>query len=677
MPNPFIVGDRVRLVNTGAQRPGGRQNGIYIPFLGQVGVVTRAGDDGDPDLIRVQFDDGRRLQCFYWRYEAEANVGGGVAAAPHQVDNAPAVEQRDNAIIAGAPFQIGDLVTVEDEGKGGLYFKVGQEYKIVGVRTEVTGGFRVQVAGKAGELVWPDDHWFPTYRFVLSKPRPLQVGDKVKVINIAGLYGGKNQIKVGEIHEIEKFKAVIGQQENEPRIKLKGRDGFYKQSRFERADAPKKVEEWVPLINPHVGQRVRIAHVDVEHDDLQVGVGEYMKTFAGKEGNITFVHNRGYVQVDADDQHHYWSPGMLEMVAPPPPVYKKGDKVVIAKKAEDDKMKWDEEMDACLFEIGEVIGQMKGYFQVQSESGEFYYLPESLEPKEQYLMADKPLKKKLGREAVDESIAGWVKKAFKEAAGVASYAVVLQSKATGKVKLLSQINDVCHARIDVHGRELERYDVAALIDFPYNGSFARDGEPMKRYKQYVDYMINRSPWAVAFKAKPVDEVINTGIEMDVEKPAGQVAGALIALRHGTEYPEKVKSFVKLLDMGIDEASAWILSFMFNHGKNGFSYGNHTGGHQAIASAMDADVIFKFFKKGFPKLERKKPYREATKYRVFEAVGCDTYYGGAQYGKENNPLYSWIDARAEFTMIGKGFDANKYVTEENMLKLAALVGKELA
>ncbi len=85
------------------------------------------------------------------------------------------------------------------------------------------------------------------------------------------------------------------------------------------------------------------------------------------------------------------------------------------------------------------------------------------------------------------------------------------------------------------------------------------GKNNKTFNKYLDFILNRSIFKDCFLTKRVCDAYQYGIEMDLSKPGNQTWAAMTSVRRGWEYPYKTNAWKTLVDNGISENFALILS----------------------------------------------------------------------------------------------------------------------
>lgn len=239
-------------------------------------------------------------------------------------------------------------------------------------------------------------------------------------------------------------------------------------------------------------------------------------------------------------------------------------------------------------------------------------------------------------------------------------------------KIRYQVSDICFARTRYYPSEGEHNLKAiamSLKDVSRHMKMSEYGEKegMKMFKQYADYVVNRSPWASCFHGAKPSVFFRYGLLMNVSKTISQVTGAMVALREGWEFPRKLPIFTELVKLGYSEHTAYLMSCMFLKKEDGsYQLLEVTGGHQAFFGGHDFKGLIKFFKEGFHVDTGEKPYSECGRaYYIFNAVG-KTYYN---YNIHPKSWTSWNNDNVKVTKEGQGWNARFIVTREDYLATA--------
>jgi hypothetical protein len=345
-----------------------------------------------------------------------------------------------------------------------------------------------------------------------------------------------------------------------------------------------------------------------------------------------------------------------------------GDFVKVVKKHATAKCSWVADMDATIgkiFKIERLNAWLGNAFEL---SNGFSYLAESLElAKEEDI---KVAKKKAAQPSLRDLIAQSRKEDIKGVGGVSSYVVFLKDKKTGEITLNKHLKDVCHARLALYyPRGAEGVEAVAVIDYQQaheKQALAAGKQYKATYRKFVDYIVNRSPWAVAFQGKTVKNVLENGVLMNVEAPSGAVAGACQALRYLSEFNAQNALWKLMMDNGIQEDAAFLTTYAFIAEKDG-NYTKHPmgGGHQPINGEITAGSLISFFANGYEeKFLKSTPYREQTSYRVHEHVEAVK-----DVLKMPETYNDFVLNATEWTDVKDGWAVVKKATEEQVLTFA--------
>lgn len=164
------------------------------------------------------------------------------------------------------------------------------------------------------------------------------------------------------------------------------------------------------------------------------------------------------------------------------------------------------------------------------------------------------------------------------------------------------IADVCHARIS-DGSDKKIVKLALDIQ----GHSGNMGYKKQSYHDYVNYIINYSPWAPIFHSKGLDNALKYGILLNVEKPIYQCFGAAVVLREGSEFSQKLSLFSLLLAKGYSGNTAYLLSAAITGTEGTFKFKGLDNQHKVLSGEQDAKDLFEFFKNGYVRKEGEKSY----------------------------------------------------------------------
>lgn len=169
-----------------------------------------------------------------------------------------------------------------------------------------------------------------------------------------------------------------------------------------------------------------------------------------------------------------------------------------------------------------------------------------------------------------------------------------------KTEIYESIRAPCHAMVGRvgYGRVVKSVDELILnIKGHLEGLYENKEED---YKKYVEYILNRSPWSIAFIPESMEDRWNLGVRCNVHLPTEVVKCAAISLREANEFNHRVSFFNRLVRDGCSENTAKLLSACLNkENQDSVVYTGFGNSHQIWWSDFDTQSLFSFFKKGFP------------------------------------------------------------------------------
>lgn len=151
----------------------------------------------------------------------------------------------------------------------------------------------------------------------------------------------------------------------------------------------------------------------------------------------------------------------------------------------------------------------------------------------------------------------------------------------------------CHAVIAYFERPVKELCLSVGAQYRNMSGYHRE-----QYARYVDYIVNRSPWKSAFIPAPLDEILETGVYMDVNQPGFIIYAACIALREGNEYRKFTPMFCEILDKGYHPHTAYILSRGFMGTFDNPMYSGVANGHRVLSGLSGWPDMFEFFRNGY-------------------------------------------------------------------------------
>lgn len=431
--------------------------------------------------------------------------------------------------------------------------------------------------------------------------------------------------------------------------------------------------------NWQVGDVVRVikgmAYIEIE--DNPGFNGAEMLGWVGRELTISKLNvddRDNWFFVKEDGEMWYWDKRWCEFVrrpvavVAPIPKFKVGDSVVVVKKPNNNgQPKWIAEQDKA---IGKrrTVREIKETYAVLSDGLCYWF--ESLEL---YVPGKKaPVKKK--HASLKELIAQSRKDDIPRVGGVSSYVLFVQNK-DGRIAVVNQIKDVCHARIENTYSRVKGH-IVGVIDYQTNYETAVKKEYHGAYRKWVDWIVNRSPWSLAYQPKTVKNILENGVLMNVECPADIVGAACIALRIMKEQydsPTLLKTFDMLLKEGISIPAAFLAAYAFKDvGAEGYTLSMMGGGHQPINGGMNAGQLLSFFANGYDEsVIEQEPYRENSRYKVFDNILKTKDVLGIK-----QDFSKWVMENTEKEVVGNGWAVTYKIKLDAIINTANLIEQKI-
>lgn len=193
------------------------------------------------------------------------------------------------------------------------------------------------------------------------------------------------------------------------------------------------------------------------------------------------------------------------------------------------------------------------------------------------------------------------------------------------------------------------------------------------HNQAADYIINRSPWAIAFLTKDMKEATKKGLFMNVELNVNVIAAACVALRSCMEHGYRSNIFKMLVDEDVGENAAFLTACAFGYkGQDNYSHYAWGGGHDILDSSRSLDGLVKFFKTGFhtEKGTVKEPWStHHEQYVMAQACAERAERGEISIGK-------WFKDNTVETVTGEGFYKTSSITKQSLIDVANKLDKLL-
>lgn len=449
-------------------------------------------------------------------------------------------------------------------------------------------------------------------------------------------------------------------------VKLVGIGVRYSIDRFRWCGAPKAVKKPVAKVNwpPVVGQKVYIVaksgvdHVGIMDKYVQDGEEYTVKNIGEESGVVCY-----YVQV-ALHRICYWSIDALSPTPAKPIAHKDwiptvGDEVyVTGKDMYHNPVQMDKFInDGIVYKIKEVYA---GFVRLNNTYG---YEKSSLTLKKSGYRppAPKPVPKPVPKPAIIQHELDLREDLFsKGGASICSFGFEFED---GSRSL--QYNAPCHAGLRVYygGKGPKKVTQLAYC-IRREKRFITGKE--EAHKAYVDYIINKSPWAVAFLTKDIEEAYTKDILMNIDANHNVVCGAAVALRVGTEKQGRIDTFKMLVDKGVSGHAAWLISFCYVPNGKGYVPSFSGGGHDVIDCYRSWKGMIQFFSKGYFRKGAVggKTYREYSYYDGF----CEYVAGGNSV----DTIRTWMEKNVKAKTSGEGFNKVTSINEESLLEAAKLI-----
>ena len=226
------------------------------------------------------------------------------------------------------------------------------------------------------------------------------------------------------------------------------------------------------------------------------------------------------------------------------------------------------------------------------------------------------------------------------------------------VRAKFELTPPCYASLGRTGGPISQL----VVDTSYH-----KGRHAKFSLVYLDWLLNKSPWAVCFLTKDPQDALDKGVALDCNRHIGELVGAATALREATEFEQRNATFQWAIDNGFDGNVAYLLGCSyFLEGKK-FTHSPATGGHQAITTAIRHDDLMSFFANGYKKTEEKPANKKCGGYKVHVWIGKTD--GVSTY-------WDFVLKNDKHTIRGAGWQAEKSVTEENVKAFGLLLKEQI-
>lgn len=186
-----------------------------------------------------------------------------------------------------------------------------------------------------------------------------------------------------------------------------------------------------------------------------------------------------------------------------------------------------------------------------------------------------------------------------------SFGVIFRNKKTGKLTVWHKLNRPCHYYLQATNHDPATSHAEFAVQFMCKNLRSDDDNSLRR--EWLEYVMNDSPWSQYIITKSYDEALDTGILVRTDIPSNAMMCTFYALRYPTEYPAKIKAWKEYSDAGMDKAVAFFAAETGLFQKDTFSH------HQLLNTySMSLGALIKFANKEVGgKLTRK--YTESLSY----------------------------------------------------------------
>lgn len=249
--------------------------------------------------------------------------------------------------------------------------------------------------------------------------------------------------------------------------------------------------------------------------------------------------------------------------------------------------------------------------------------------------------------------------------GECHYAIILSD---GRV--VEHVQDVCHARLrpykDCKAIILDarqHYDELAAGEGYAVSPYFKGSEVV--YREWMEWLVNDSPFASAFITKNFDEALEYGYVLDVSKGANLIYCAAIAMRTAHEFNYILSSWKDMEDWGLNPLTRFMLAHSLNKTGEVYTPVCRSGHHIVFSSANQVAILAATIKRG-------KMVDEGAPFNTDARRGaCNTPFTGGEnmYGEEDGSLIQELKAlskaiKGDFGGIINGIpvkDAKKILT----------------
>lgn len=224
----------------------------------------------------------------------------------------------------------------------------------------------------------------------------------------------------------------------------------------------------------------------------------------------------------------------------------------------------------------------------------YYYYRKHLVPLEGDELKEwtEKMEKQSPCDALKEQIKSIHAKSNRDDAGVCSYSVKKDDNA-----VLIYIHAACHASFNTSGC------VAASTWDSYRLTL----ETKESVRELYEWIMNDSPWLhcihpswdILSARERTDRAINGPVPLNIDAPANEVAGFVVALRTISEHDRTIPTYLKLRQLGASKAVSFLLcGGLQSSDEKGFELFHNSNWHHFMSSSQSVEDLCKFFKNGY-------------------------------------------------------------------------------
>lgn len=142
------------------------------------------------------------------------------------------------------------------------------------------------------------------------------------------------------------------------------------------------------------------------------------------------------------------------------------------------------------------------------------------------------------------------------------------------------------------------------------------------YRKYLDFVLFRSVWKDMYiNPISVDNVFENGLYIRTDVPPSMAMISMIACRQGWEYRKSLPTFTMLVEEGIKEEVAFILSYLIHKDDGEYYLAHNDSSHTLFNGGMTIKGVSKFMKNGFTEEHKDNNTLQQgnVAYRIFRTI----------------------------------------------------------